>query len=863
MNLRQFCREPGFPKALLLTFSVDGFFEEVILQDLARGRSSDILVMADHDEVARSLEFGADHLSHLGKRYLLNSVPHAGAFHPKMILRLGPSEGRVLVGTGNLTSAGWCRNMELAAHWKVGQKHEDPGAWILPLVDELVQWCATELEATAIRRIVDVPWLKNSRYDNDMSRVIFSSDSQTMSQALLARWATRKFDEVHILTGSTDANGAFLRWAHSAFGIKRAVVAITQANASFTLEGLSNLPVELKIVLIEASAPLHAKFYWFTGPEGAGAVMGSINCGASAWLVPLRSRGNMEMAVVYDFADAAEFATILSAFDGPHLAPSDVFPPSADLVVAHRVDAPMYRIASLRWSNHTETLSVIFRPPVPASATVSLTMGPRSAIALELSDGEWRNVHPLVIDFSSVPMAFAVVHHEGQVHVTRARWVDNVDELQRAIHAARYLIPIRDLDRETNKAEQNRLVTEISEIARLLIQDNDEFADAVIRERGRSRGTAGGDHLPPPVPVNPDDLIRSIERTRWANLHPGQGVQDGTVSPTLRGIIGLLFECQHKQRESPTGPELPSNGTGKEPPATPLKTRKFVEPDVALKRRIQTTVDELLARIIEPSFVESCSINRFVQASSFPLAVAILGADRGWVTTEVAANWTSRIAQLLMFGPTARETGLLERIRCRYEMQGLASVFAQTVGDGSLWILLVSAIASIQDTKASILDSAILLRALLRSPTLVATADPATVLRLLGAARVSGAREAMSRTVPHLSTALDGLEQLVSASWQEDKLVQQNSPPRYEAGDWLYRLNIGWMVCTRVMTSTRAGTELLVRFRGAEILIHAHYYVNVSKLAQERQTVRSAMESVRQAAASVRERSTAEVSFDT
>ncbi|HEX5432676.1 MAG TPA: hypothetical protein VFY05_00430 [Candidatus Angelobacter sp.] len=153
MNPRFFCRERSFHKALLLTYSFDPvFFEQIVLPDLWAGRASDILVIGDKNQITPAIESAAGRLWYLGKRYLLASAEHAGSFHPKLLLRLGTKDGAVMIGSGNLTSCGWNSNRELGCAWMLGPGHADSGSWLIPLLDEVITWCASDLEKDAVRR---------------------------------------------------------------------------------------------------------------------------------------------------------------------------------------------------------------------------------------------------------------------------------------------------------------------------------------------------------------------------------------------------------------------------------------------------------------------------------------------------------------------------------------------------------------------------------------------------------------------------------------------------------------------------------------------------------------------------------------
>ena len=55
-NPRDFCREPGYDTAILLTYTFDAlFFERIVLPDLWVGGSTDVHVIADLGQINEAL----------------------------------------------------------------------------------------------------------------------------------------------------------------------------------------------------------------------------------------------------------------------------------------------------------------------------------------------------------------------------------------------------------------------------------------------------------------------------------------------------------------------------------------------------------------------------------------------------------------------------------------------------------------------------------------------------------------------------------------------------------------------------------------------------------------------------------------
>lgn len=102
------------------TYGVDPLFiDRYVFEKLeAFADADDVAIIAD----ARQLEgsyLSAAYVSPLvNRRYLVHGVASTGAFHPKLILAGSEKRLLLLVGSGNLTSGGMTRHLELADAWE-------------------------------------------------------------------------------------------------------------------------------------------------------------------------------------------------------------------------------------------------------------------------------------------------------------------------------------------------------------------------------------------------------------------------------------------------------------------------------------------------------------------------------------------------------------------------------------------------------------------------------------------------------------------------------------------------------------------------------------------------------------------------
>ncbi len=546
MNPRFFCRESAYHKTLLLTYSFDPiFFEQIVLPDLWSGRSSDIVAVGDRDQVDSSIAASVGQLSHLGRNYLLARANHRGAFHPKVCLRIGSKDGIVMIGSGNVTSSGWGGNQELGTAWAVGPDHPDKGGWLHPFLEDVLSWCDGELEKDAIRRLKDVPWLSlTGSVSNQPSPVLHSHHTQALATQLSARWAGRQFDEVKILTGSTDESGAFLRWAHEAFGIQRATIALTPSMASFHPEQLADLPIELKLIEAPADRPLHAKFYWFEGSNGNAAVMGSANCSAAAWLLTPNRNGNIETIVVYDTPEIADFETALDIFKGDQRSVAELLKPREIDKQESEPSAP-FVLRGLRWNRTDNILEALLNAPPAPEATVELLLkGIQIKMLVSQAD---RNVWRCELNESfgnSTTFASVRIYQENQQWTTPPHWVDDLVTLEHVSQSARLLVPFEGLSRPVTSSEQRAMLDDLREVARTLFNETASFRDPALGQRHKEKAKKTESHSP----IRPQDLVLHLE-DRHDPLRRLATSQSESLSIT--GILRLLFDADEDHCASP------------------------------------------------------------------------------------------------------------------------------------------------------------------------------------------------------------------------------------------------------------------------------------------------------------------------
>ncbi len=832
MKPRLFCRERPFRKALLLTYSFDPvFFERLVLPDLWAGRASDILVIGDSDQIRTAVRDAMGQILHLGKRYLLASALHVGAFHPKLLLRLDETQGAVMIGSGNLTSCGWGGNRELACSWVFGPGHKDEGAWVYPLLEDVMSWCASDLEKDAVRRMQDVPWLSAQIAAPANAPILYSHKNRTMAMELAERWAGRRFTEIRIFTGSTDESGAFLKWANQTFGVRKAVIALTPSQASFQPKKLANLPLDVRVIPMQVPPPLHAKFYYFKGPQGACAVMGSPNCSAAAWLLSPDRGGNIETALVYDSVQPGEFNGLLDIFNAPSLKPEQALSAKGPAAEHDAKECP-YNLVGLRWDDSSLTIVALIAPQPAAGTKVALLLGtepiPMHPASMDGASG-WLCEIAGGLEFAVSEFAKVQLDNGKQHWVTAPRWIDHLAELQHSTQATRFLEPIRGLDNTASSAEQRRILDDLQTVAQALFTDFASFRDIGF---GKAQGATEQKEAPAP-PVDPSAIIRSLEDAQERRATTSSSMTGVSIS----GILRLLFEAERSAgdtvendedldegqiRDADSGDSSTDDSPGDEPQKPELVNTK-------LQAKLAAQMDLFLANLSSPEFAQKCSATQMIQAVCFPLAVSLRGRRHGWVSNHSAEMWALKVVAVLLRGKTISAPGLLRAVEQRYADRGIATIFREIVGDGTLWMVLISTLGSSEWQEAGgVIEKAIALREVFKNPSLISSAQAPRLAGLLGQLRIDGANKYLSVVAPKASSLLDRIEKDLETAWQREATRQVERGITHHEGDLLWRANVGWAVC---IAEASGRSSVSVRRAGEQVKIGAGFFVNVSELA--------------------------------
>lgn len=817
-SARQFCRESEYPIAVFLTYSFDPlFFERVPLADLAIGGSRRIVIAADAGQVAEAMRRCMGQIVHLGRRYVLADSAGTNTFHPKLIARLSAEGGRVWLGSGNLTYTGWGGNRELATSWAIGPQEEDKGVWLDELLNAVAGVVGSTSFADQLHAIrAEARWLTARLASPSPTPVLVGMLGRPLAPQLAARWGGRRFDEVKLCTGSTDTDGAFLAWAQRTFGVRRATVCLTPAQASFDPVKLARVPIEIRIVEANAETEaddagkmMHAKFYWFSGREGQAAVVGSANCSAAAWF-----GGNVELIVPYDSAPEVDFASALTVFRKRALPPEKALAGRVPSAGEEATGAPSrYRLVSLRL-RAGKVVEAVLDPPPDRDACVSVFVQHGSQeIAVRLSAQPRCYAGRLPDEFQfggGTAFARAEIASGGVSYGTEPRWIDNDIALHRSSMIRAVDPNLQDLSRggflSTN---QQRILEAIRAVSSdlLMASTQDSSSAAQPRPSGSEKEeSAEGDDRPAALdPVAMVRRLQDLKRERHADL----GGRFFPNAGTLEGVVAMLFEQEDHPEDMDLGREswaasepekdpeangaTSGHGSGKQNTQEPDEQTASAETLLRFKKQLATFLDELA----KPAFADSCVPARMVQALAFPLLLGVQGTEAEWLPAGELSLIATRVSSIMLDRRYAPDVprGLLRRVQQRYATLGRLNEFRSVVGDGTLWTALLAALVPVQGAPLrALIPQAAALADVLQCRDLLADVDAARMSGLVQSVRIKNAEANIIERAPRIAEAATALKAILSARWDEFYKKQGNGRRRHRAGSLLWSREWGWEV---------------------------------------------------------------------
>lgn len=427
MRYDQAFRSTGYHTALLTTFSFDPtVFDNVILVAMRSRGCRNIGILADMAMVNRTL-FELAPAPRAGTAYHLAKTSVAGAFHPKMVLQLGQKEGRLMVGSANLTGAGLVGNLETVSTIVVSE--EDRSA--APLLAEALRYFERHADKKdrAMRDVLararaQSQWLADVEPGEEVTigteRVAFLTESENAGVGERFRdfVGDDVVDQLIVVSPYADRTLEGFSQLRAAFGTPATFFVVDSHEQDFTAETFeaqtgaslhSSEPHEWG-----GERPLHAKMVVACGSRADYVLAGSANASAAGLFSRIGGAGNAEAAI----ARTEPAGTAINRLKLSDCLSTPM--PLSMLSLRHRarsgteVDRQMPPDGGNCWIEHG---FIFWRPPtsrVPAECLLRLMDGSGAEIAVSspVAEGDYLSL-PLDADVGT-PRSAVVVFPDGR-----------------------------------------------------------------------------------------------------------------------------------------------------------------------------------------------------------------------------------------------------------------------------------------------------------------------------------------------------------------------------------------------------------------------------------------------------------------
>jgi hypothetical protein len=318
VSLLEHLSEPGFRASLVATYNCYfPFYEEVVLRRLVAAGCTHNILMVDAFRCAEA--FASEDLRprRAGRDYTLITVAVGGAFHPKIVLRLGKSKGALFVGSHNMTLAGFGVNDELTNVFRVEGSSLRSGAQPLRQAFEYLAGFVPTTLPDVIEAYeglkLGVPWLDGPIAVGARDRVLITASATSHDLwSQIVPFIPHDVEAAFVCAPFFDPKLAFLRRLLAevrprelVVGIDPATVEIDSLEASALSEArFVNVADVAKLQRPDGAAPyLHAKMLWMSGSDGELLITGSANASVAAFLAAAAQR-NAEAVVTNQRAGA-------------------------------------------------------------------------------------------------------------------------------------------------------------------------------------------------------------------------------------------------------------------------------------------------------------------------------------------------------------------------------------------------------------------------------------------------------------------------------------------------------------------------------------------------------------------------------
>ena len=847
MNLREICRERDYTTVIGTTYSFDPlFFERIILPDLRFGHGREIVLMGDSTQLTEAINRCNTQLRQIGNAIVTEPIHLTGAFHPKILLKIGKDGVILTIGSGNMTKGGWGDNQELFAKWVLSKDDPKTALVVKKVINSLSPFVKSELTTQALNKTLDNNLVLGLSNEDKNFDFLITEPDKSLSDLLIEKWADKQFHTLKLFTGSTDKNGAFIEWCHKMLGIKTCIIATNENHIAFDKAILNTIPVDISIAPIDSNQMMHAKFYLFEGDNENSVVMGSANCSRRAWLMAPNQGGNVEAVAVYDDVDKNEFLDIISRFPNDKISINDLNITNEDSLSA-QITTDLYKISSITLDRFTSELKLELKEELPDQSDVKILINDIHHPLTQYKNNKAIWGTSLVdipgSQYNETLFAEVIFDKPGKNTVTQFHWINDLVKIKSASKSRRINDAARNFFDARNDTEYGKALRELAFISNIILDDPDSFDDPVYITRRKSKDNKDDEKVDA-KPLTSASLYKSIADIEVSSssdiVHGGQL----NTSLSFSGIMNFFFSFQDELTTSDSILDEESDDIDldaenepdkKSPDSDETDVKEMRTIDERFRKRLAKQMDQYFDNFRSESFREHCTVSQLKQAAAYPLVITVFGKRNGWIEKDLVEKWVTTTIDILFKIIIGSHNGLLDFVKERSSKKNQLEIFNRVVGDGTLWIALLTAIDEVKWCgENGYINKAFAISAIMEHQTLLATAEPGQMVALINKHKFKQtAKWIINKPMKSVST-LKKINNYIIRNF--DQLMINQLRKDHIRGDLLFSKNIGWgsVLDERItIYSSAMAMNVYLHKRGKETKVQSHgFFINI-RIAQE------------------------------
>ena len=292
--------ENGYKVALLTSFSIDlVFFEKMILRHLIDQNCTYLGLFVDQRCLYDAIR--KPNITELGKSYIVKGMETNQAFHPKVYLLLGENKAKVLIGSGNITPAGFITNHEVFNLFTYNEATGDMENLAeiqaaFQLFQSLHQEQDNKMWQELFAKTREFTYLWQ---DVGKPSLLLSNHEQAL-QEQLDNLLPDNIERIECFVPYFDQSLSLINKWNDLYQPEHIHIYLQAQYTNFPRHAKcgSNISLFEAVFLEDAHKRYHGKVFRFIGEDIEVIVYGSGNCSRQAFLYTFQAGGNAEAIVV-------------------------------------------------------------------------------------------------------------------------------------------------------------------------------------------------------------------------------------------------------------------------------------------------------------------------------------------------------------------------------------------------------------------------------------------------------------------------------------------------------------------------------------------------------------------------------------